>query len=127
MIIVTVVAAYWSIIPDVIAIPPGHHHDLRVIMSVPIQTIAGPGSKTVTNKGRERFRQHLVLPLKSTVNSNSNNQTMEWNSGRTRTGRRGIPPLDWQDDEYLIGGTADGICSKVVPYTLNITTPRNID
>ena len=40
VIIVTVVAAYWSIIPDVIAIPPrSSPRPSRIIMSVPIQAI----------------------------------------------------------------------------------------
>jgi len=86
------------------------------------------GSKTVTNKGRNGSGNIWFTVEVDGQLRNSNNQTMEWNSSRTRTWTAGeSTPLDWQDDEYLIGGTADGISFEGRPYTLNITTPLHID
>jgi hypothetical protein len=86
------------------------------------------GTKTVTNKGRNGSGQIWFTVEVDGQLINGNNQTMEWNSSRTRTWTAGeTTPLNWLDDEYLIGGTANGVSFERRSYTLNITTPLHVD
>lgn len=82
------------------------------------------GTKTVTNNGHNSAGH-----LSYTVNVNgqiikaSGGGTINWTSTRTREWIVGESTLPWNDDVYLISGSANGTNAAGNSYTMAITSP----
>lgn len=88
------------------------------------------GTKTVTNKGRNTAGNMWFTIQVNGLLTNYNGLNMSWNSSRTREwiageGTSGL--TQWQDDQYLISGTASGSNFEGINFTAAITTPLLAD
>ena len=80
------------------------------------------GTKTVLNNGRNTAGN---LTYSITVNGSiekSSGGTITWNSNRTREWIVGESTPAWNDDVYLITGSASGTSAGGTSFTLNITS-----
>ncbi|MFN4082524.1 MAG: hypothetical protein ACK4K9_02730 [Bacteroidia bacterium] len=86
------------------------------------------GTKTVTNIGRNN-EGFLVFNISVQGKiTNTENQSITWNSTRTRTWIAGEnTPRLWTDDKYLIEGSTNGVNRNGFTFTSVITKPLTID
>lgn len=82
------------------------------------------GTKTVTNNGHNSAG-HLSysISVNGQIIKASGGGTITWTSTRTREWIIGESTLIWNDDVYLITGSANGSNAAGVSYSMNITSP----
>ncbi len=83
------------------------------------------GTKTVLNNGvNSSGKINFSIEVDGKVVKSNSTDTIVWVSSRTRTWEEGSSTVfNWLDDVYLISGSASGINSAGVSYTVNISTP----
>ncbi len=85
------------------------------------------GNKTIHNDGINgaghlSFSIHVFGSI-----TNTNNQTLSWTSTRIREWIAGSTTINWDDDIYLITGTASGTGFGGKTFSANITIPLRIE
>lgn len=85
------------------------------------------GSKVVTNNGQNASgHTHFTINVNGHL-TDAAGRNMDWTSVRDREWISGESTLNWQDDEYLITGNAQGTNFEGNSYTMNITQALDID
>ncbi len=85
------------------------------------------GGKIVTNLGRNAAgHPRFSVDVNGSIVLANNGGTITWISNRTRewiAGYTTFGPGNWNDDVYLISGTASGTSASGNSFTANITSP----
>ncbi len=85
------------------------------------------GSKVVTNNGQNaNGHTHFTINVNGHL-TDAAGRNMDWASVRDREWISGESTLNWQDDEYLITGNAQGTNFEGNSFTMNITHALDID
>ena len=85
------------------------------------------GSKSVTNNGHNNSGNlNFTITVSGTITKISTGATVTWASNRVREWIEGESTFIWNDDVYLITGTASGSHSNGNSFTATITTALKI-
>jgi hypothetical protein len=81
------------------------------------------GTKTVTNMGLNASSQtYFTITVAGKIVKGGSNDSLTWNSNRTRTWIQGEATQTWTDDVYEITGNGSGV-NKNGNYTMTIIQP----
>jgi hypothetical protein len=91
--------------------------------------VSNNSTKVVTNMGtKANGHPYFTISESGSIVKPNNGGTITWQSNREREWIAGYnTKWWWADDQYLLSGTAAGITSSALAYTMTITTPLQVN